>query len=145
MIAVCIPYSGSENDQKNFDYILSNFSVDKIYVYAEEGQELPGTNVMGKGDKITSYSDLPQDIPHILLAPFNGRYIQGKEALYTFKHPKEAVYIVGNNSHFITLEDFGKSPEHLVYIPTDTNDEMFNWSALGVTLYDRRLKEWQTR
>jgi hypothetical protein len=142
---VCIPYSNNESEQKNFDYILSNFSVDELFVLAEENETLPNTNIMGKGTKILSYKELPQDIPHVLLAPEDGRYVQGNISIYKFNHPEDAIYIVGSNNYFVDLEDFEKFPEHLVYIPTDTHDEMFNWSALGVILYDKRLKQWQTR
>lgn len=143
MLKVCIPYTNYAREQNDFDYLLSNFQVDEIFVICPNGEPLPdASNVVGQGTRIEYMYDLPQDYTHVLLTPQNGYEYKGNESLVSFVHPAgDVVYIVGSN-HVHTTSDleFGKDPDHLVYIPTDTADNMFNYVALAICLYDRKVK-----
>ena len=138
---VCIPYTSIESEQMGWDYLLSNFQPDEIFILAKPGQELPATNVFGKGTLIHSYKELPEDHDLVLLAPKEGTYIQGDRPIFSFVHPKYPIYIVGENHKIIHPDEFeGRKIDYKVYIPTDTKDEMFNWTAMTVILYDRKIK-----
>jgi hypothetical protein len=89
-------------------------------------------------DHVVNLEEAPlyQGLPTVLLAPPRGRYIQGETSLLDFDHPEEALYVFGpDNEHFSGLE-----ADHLVYIPTDSKDEMYSWVACVVTMWDRRLQ-----
>lgn len=141
MKIVCIPFTTREHEQTNWDYLLSNFKVDEVFIIGKKGDELPSTNVYGKGTFITSYSELPKEGTVILLAPNEGTYLKGTQNILDFVHPENAIYIVGPNHRILDESDFeGCTIEYKVYIPNDTKDEMFNWSAMTVMLYDRKIK-----
>lgn len=147
MIGVCIPYTNLSWEQQNWDYLLSNFKPDVIYVWGDENIKLPNTNVLGKSLIVRSWAKLPQDIPFVFLSPSHAHRMPGVIPLIEFEHPTNAIYIVGTNNLFADETNFesGKLPEHKVFIPTDTKDDMFNWTAMTVALYDRRIKKWLTR
>jgi hypothetical protein len=45
------------------------------------------------------------------------------------------------NDHTNMSEDYlgTRKPEHLVYIPTETTDQMYSFMAGAITLWDREL------
>ena len=139
-MVVCIPYTNDEHEQNQWDYVLSNFKPDEIFILNPEEKELPKTNVFGKGRIIKSLEEL-KEYNIIFLAPEHGRYIQGKTNIFDLKHPENAAYVVGSNHVYPTTDNyFDKYIKHYVFIPTDTKDDMYNWVAMAIILYDRKLK-----
>lgn len=141
MVSICIPYINRASEQTNWDYLLSNFQVDKIFIKGKDGDEVYHSNVFGQGEFITEYSQLPKNTTKVLLNPDNAKYLKGEFNLIDFSHPEDVVYIVGPNNVPLSLEDFEDCDlDYIVFIPTDTKDDMFNWVAAVVTLYDRKVK-----
>lgn len=134
---VCIPQPLYELEVNHWDYLFNTFLVDRIYVV---GDKLPKTKVLGNATLIRSYKELPQDETHVLLAPPNGEYVSGNESLKDFQHPTDCIYIVGANDALLNLSEFEKEPEHLVFIEGDDVADLYNYLALGITLYDRKVK-----
>lgn len=62
------------------------------------------------------------------------------ESLYNYTHPKDAIYIFGNNNsgntNYITLSD------DVVHIELDKDIYPWAITILGIILYDRRIKQW---
>ena len=138
--SVCLFFPRNEKEQNQWDYVLSHWQPAQIFLINADEQKL--RSVFKDAIKISSFKELP-DIPLIMTAPKLGRFIKGDENLYDFSHPEDCVYFFGPNHKNLTFDDeeiCQRKPDHLVYVPVDTNDEMYNWTVGSVVLYDRRLK-----
>ena len=143
MFSVCISIPRNEKEEDQWSYVLSHWQPSLLYLIGP-GIVPYGNNVFKQGVQIDSTASLPKDQPLILLAPLLGRYIQGTELIIDFIHPVNAIYMFGPNNLNLELDSDilqGRSPDHIVYIPVDTHDEMYSWTAAVVTLYDRSAKE----
>jgi hypothetical protein len=139
--SVCMFFPQNEKEQNQWDYILSHWEPSQIYLIGAEGHDL--RSVFKNAIKISGLRSLPS-IPLAMTAPKLGRFIKGEESIYDFNHPQECIYFFGPNNKNLTLEDDeieGVIPNHLIYVPVDTNDEMYNWTAGAIVLYDRYLKK----
>lgn len=140
-VSVCLPLPVHGRYQDQWDYVLSNFAPDVLYVIGDEA-DAPETNVFAKlkATYIADASELP-DTTLVLLAQDNGRYFSGDVSLADFVHPDDAIYMFGNDVEWVTDAEFGgRSPDHQVFIDTDTTDDMWSWCAYAVTAWDRRMK-----
>jgi hypothetical protein len=138
MIAVAFHFTEDENTIKQWEYVLSHFEAD--YLYCVGGQP-PVSDVLSKAACIQSGDELPLDIPVILLAPINGLYVQGNVSLVDFDHPEDACYWFGSDFlHFDPELLGGRQPDHTVYVPVDTKDQMFSHVVWAVVAWDRRQK-----
>lgn len=141
MVSFCLAYTRDDREQYNWDYVLSNFQVDQIYVYGPPGMDLLHNNVFKKAILIQTVDQLPTTFPLIALSPITGRHVKGSESLITFSHPREAIYLTGPDNLNLSSDQLGnRIPDHAVYIPTSTHDEMCSFVAAAVALYDRRVK-----
>lgn len=123
MLRVCI-YLEDSNSENQWSYLLSHFQSDEIYLQGDYSTT----------DKI--FKNVKRGIPDtdlILMAPKNGRYIQGEISLGDFKHPIDATYVFGSDKSYMCDMEGTK-----VYIPTDTKHDMYSWVAGAITLWDRR-------
>ncbi len=128
MLGVCITLSGGTLDTQ-WEFVLSNFEIDELYLL---GGAEPSSKLMEAGTRISSIAEI--DHPVVVMAPLRGRYVQGEIPLNEFKHPEDAVYVFGSDKLHMELDT---EPEHKVYIPTATKDEMYSHVAAAVTLWDR--------
>lgn len=136
MISVVITATGS---QAHWDFIVCNFKPDKIYVYGDP--TALSSSVLSQATPLQKPEDLPYNHSLIVLAPTNGTNIQGDESLETFTHPENAIYWFGSDANHIEAEVFSaRTPDHVVFIPTDTNDQMYAAAAYGVVMWDRKVK-----
>jgi hypothetical protein len=139
MIIIVI-HNANATDEKQWEYILSNFQSDKIYIM-ESTHECTGTVCSGQ-PHVQTISDVPEaaTMPVICLTPFISFYFKGtKIPLQDFVHPTDAIYVFGpNNTHLDPSEFFPNGETYQeVYIPNDTNDEMFSQTVYAVTMWDR--------
>lgn len=133
IVALWMTTSHEENE---YDYILSNIQVDEIYLF---GPYQPTNNLLRDKTKVKNASELPTDIPLVLCVPLTARNFTPTINLLDFTHPTDAIYLFGPNNEHLVDEDFGgRVPDHIVYIPTDTTDEMFNYTSCLITLWHRR-------
>jgi hypothetical protein len=141
MTYVCFAYTESENWRQQWEYVLSHFQVDAVYVHGKgEMPTLDGT-VLGSAIPIASTSELPAGASLVLLSPPNALNVAGDRSLVDFAHPADAIYYVGSDSRHLEAEAFdGRQPDHKVYVPTDSADQMYSFVALAVALYDRRYR-----
>ncbi len=138
-VAICLPLPGGGNGQNQWDYILSNFSVDVIYVIGDS-EQAPGSNVFAKAIYISTADDLPASTLVVVTAR-NARYVQGDEDLASFSHPSDLIYMFGPDRENLSEVELGRRvPDHKVYIETDTHDDMYSWQAYAVVMWDRRMK-----
>lgn len=137
-VAVAFASMQAENFIQQWEFALSHFAADVLYCV---GGEPPNSRLLGTAQQIVDASDVPTDLAIVLLAPPNGANIQGELALPDFAHPEHAVYWFGSDSRHIESELFDqRAPDHRVYIPTDTIDQMYSATAYAVTAWDRRCK-----
>lgn len=101
--------------------------------------DAPKSNVFGKLRATYVDSLANESRTLILLAAENGR-IAGDENLADFVHPENAMYLFGNDVAWVTLDQIGREPDHKVYIPTATRDDLFSWQAYAITAWDRVMK-----
>lgn len=126
--------------EKAWEYALSHFQADVLYCV---GGPPPASAVLSAATEIATSADLPAGGTLILLAPPNGLNIQGDESLLTFLHPLlgNVVYWFGSDSRHLDAALFDqRAPDHKVYIPTDTTDQMFSAACWQVVAWDRRMK-----
>lgn len=141
MLFVCFTHDPEENSQMQWDYILLNFKPDKLYIITNEKLEFNHRSPRSKAIQIKNIKELPKDTPLVVLAPQFAEHIKGETSLVDFKHPKDAIYFFGPDVGHLTKEYFSdRKPDHLVYIPVDTDDQMFSFMAAAVVLWDRRIK-----
>lgn len=127
-------------DENQYDYVLSNFAPDQLFVKCRRGHH-PSSNVFKLATKIETVDELPDDLPLILFLPKTAQYITPTVPLDEFSHPVDAIYMFGPNHENLSLEEdfLNREPDHIVYIPTDTNDDMFSYNSYAVVMWDRRL------
>lgn len=131
-VAIWVSNSREENE---FDYALSNIKADEIYLY---GSYQPTNNLLRDRKQITTANELPQ-VPLVLVLPLTARNFVPTTSLLDFVHPTDATYVFGPNNEHLTDEFMGgRVADHIIYIPTDTMDEMFNYTACLITLWHRR-------
>lgn len=127
------PVNGREENE--WDYVLSNLQPDEVCLM---GPYQGTNNVLRDAVHVADASELPSD-ELVLVLPLSAVNFTPTVSLQDFVHPADAVYIFGPNNEHIIPEDLGgRIPDHIVYIPTDTNDEMFNYAAYIVTMWHRR-------
>ncbi len=141
-IGVCIPLPGNGQYQTQWDYLLSSFPPDVLYVIGDEA-DAPTTNVFSKlnATYIETPADLPDEPAFVVLAQENGRWVQGEESLLTFEHPDDVIYFFGHDTRWVSDEQIdGKTVDHFVFIPTATSDDLWSWTAGAMVFWDRMVK-----
>lgn len=136
MFRVCtfIENGSFENE---WDYALSNLSPDELHLIGINGFE-PTNNAMRDKPLLANCDGLP-DAPIVIVAPLSSRNFPPTKSLLDFTHPDDAIYLFGPNNQHVTEEDLaGRKPQHIIHIPTDTKDEMFNYMAYLITAWHRR-------
>lgn len=123
-----------------WEYALCNFRPDAIYVV---GPEMPRSQFLERAgaELISDATAVSGEFEIVLLAPINGANLRGSVSLASFEHPAHALYWFGSDSRHIEACLFaGRAPDHSVFIPTDTRDQMYSFAAWCVTAWDRRSK-----
>lgn len=126
------PQNGAEENQ--WDYVLSNLKPDETYVL---GPYQCTNNVLRDAPRLETLEDAP-DVPIIILAPLTSRQFVPEISILDFEHPEDALYVFGPNNEHLMPEDVGGREYTALNIPTDTTDEMFNYSAYLITAWERR-------
>jgi hypothetical protein len=118
--------------------VFSNFGVSEIWEIGYDGK--PDADIYQPTIKIDTTAELP-DRPLVVMAPQEGRYIQGTENLKGFVHPENAIYLFGPSHRHLNDEDHmgERVADHYVYIPFVKN-ESWGYSAAYILLWDRELK-----
>lgn len=136
MFSVVIPAFHNGHEQNQWEFVLSNFKPDKMYMW----RAAPGDSEIRGAARIQNISDIAHEGRIVVLAPYNGRNIQGDIPLPDYDHPEDAIYVVGSNHVTIEAEDLGNLQYDKVYIPTDSQHDMYSFVAVAVALYDRKVK-----
>ena len=137
MFSVALVTSSTQHWEQQWSYLLSNFAPVNLYV-------LLGTlnrKVRPFADYVSveTAEDLPS--PLVLLTPKNGTYFAGETPLPEFNHPPYACYMFGSDNITLSTDHMGsRKPDHSVYVPTSTKDDMYSYMAGSVTFYDRMMK-----
>lgn len=118
MYYFCRPNDDRGHDENQWSHVVSHW----------------GVNELRHGD------DIPEGFELVVLSPEAGRYVQGTESLVDFVHPENAVYWFGSNHRHLTLDELPRTPDAIVYVPTDSYPEMYNFVCAAVVAYDRRVK-----
>jgi len=133
VVVLCWPENGK--DENEWDYVLSNFQCDSVYV---AGEYACTNNILRDAPRVETFDDLPAG-EIVLLAPDSSRNFVPTVDLPDFTHPENAIYVFGPNNLHLSDEDIGsRPPDHVVRIPTDTKDEMFAHAAYVAVMWDRR-------
>lgn len=141
MYSVCLCLPSKPELQKQWDFVLSNFPPDVLYVIGDEANA-PPTNVFSKqgATYIDTAEGLP-DLPLVILAPPHGKYIHGEISLTEFDHPEDVIYLFGPDHLFLSSDQLGeRQPDQTVFIPTASTDDMYGHVAYAVTVWDRMVK-----
>ena len=136
MHSVALVPSSSQSWEQQWSYLLSNFAPTSIYVLgAVERKVRPFADYVS----VKTAEELPS--PLVLMAPMNGKYYPGSIALPDFEHPENACYLFGSDNVTLSTDHMGnREPDHCVYVPTSTKDDMYSFIAGAVTFYDKAMK-----
>ena len=156
MVGVCFCYTRKLFFMNQWDYVLTSFPVDEIFVLHDgkvPENELKITRyrpkkvvkcdagVCKKATMIRTAEELPEDSALVVAAPKAGRNFQGTDCLHSFQHPKNAIYMFGLDNANLSEVELGKRvPDRLVYIEAKTHD-LFAHVAAALILYDRIRKQ----
>lgn len=80
----------------------------------------------------------PPNVPVVLLAAQDGRFVQGDVDLRDFEHPETCCYLFGA-SHG-QQQPLAEPPIATVYIPILATWSLFASQAIAIVLYDRLTK-----
>lgn len=136
MVGLSIKLSGSSIEVSQWRDLCISFGISFDNVWLR-GNEVDGNqwffNIINKVDEI------PEGPEIVIVQPMDAREVRGEQNLITFVHPKEAIYVFGANSKYMSCKEFGdRVPEHKVFIPVGR--ELYSWNAGAIVLYDRISK-----
>jgi hypothetical protein len=119
--------------------MIDNFGVTDTWEHGRDAEIVEG---YPKTKIIERISELPE-AELVLLAPPDGRQVQGVTALPDFEHPSgDTIYITGQNNVQMAESPFLNGRDYqTVFIPSEKH-ELFALVAAACTLYDRRAKQW---
>ena len=133
MFDIALVVSSGEHWEQQWSYLLSNFSPRTLYTIGELD---PRVRPFSGHVAIQNAEEIPVEL--VVLAPYHGRYIKGTESLADFSHPTECCYLFGSDNVPLSEDQMGsRQPEHCIFIPTATKDDMYSFVAGAVTLWDR--------
>ena len=136
MEAVCIILPDDRKYQKLWDYALMHFRPVSIYIIGGDEKDL-GRKAMRGAISINAAGELPNDIPLILMSPKNARNYPGTLPLTKFNHPDKAIYMFGPDDNHVCDDHMGsRTPDVGVFIPTETDDQMYAHVAYNITAWD---------
>ena len=132
MVSVCLAAPASEFEQNQWDYVLSSFRADAVYVLGPQGV-YPAFH--GLNAKYVESCECLGNV--VVMSPEEGMNVQGEVSLEDFEHPFECTYLFGSDhSH---LEAVPQDVIAKVYIPVQ-HTELYSWIAYAVTMWDRKVK-----
>lgn len=124
---VCIVIPEREEYQHIWNYSLLNFPPNRIILLGDL-DKWQHTKVIRRAELIQSLDELPE-APVVLV-----HRSAGATALDQFSHPEGATYVFGSDDAIL---DISIEPDHNLYIPTGSDDEMFAGVAYAVTAWDQ--------
>jgi hypothetical protein len=139
MLNICVIHEDDKNTINEWSYLRYHFKIDNFFI-------------IGPVDKWKKYrpmkdiisistTDLLPPIPLILMTPLSGKNLQGNTSLNNFDHPADATYLFGPNHKHLNINHLGtRLPDRYIYIPTQSNDEMYSYIVGAITIYDRIIK-----
>lgn len=134
MLGICFSSPQDLMQREYWSYVFEQFNVDNVW---ERGRS-SDVNSNYKLETIEEYSELP-NVPLIILAHKNAKYIRGEVSLLDFKHPENCIYVFGSDNGNIYPEEFGGRDLTPVYIPP-SNIEMYSFQAAAIVMYDRMVE-----
>ena len=137
-VALIGPVTGGE--LLHWDYQLSHWKPKDVFLIGPWDDMETRSKPFLKALKVKTVSGIVGK-PKVLLAPQSGQAYKGQQNLVDFEHPENACYVFGSNHKHVTEEVVGCEPDHRVFIPTATQDEMHSYVAYAVTMYDRKVKQ----
>lgn len=138
MLGLCFGFDRDAHSRNEWAYLIDNFGVTDVWEHGVGAEEIEG---YPKSEIVHSATELP-NCDLVVLAPPEGREVQGVIPLPEFVHPEgDVIYIVGQN-HVNFDPEFLSGREYTsVFIESDEH-ELFALIAASCALYDRRAKQW---
>ena len=137
MLGLCFGFDGYAYSRNEWAYLIDNCGVSDVWEHGYNVEEVEG---YPKSTVIESALELP-DCALVVLAPPDGRQVQGSECLYDFTHPEgDTIYITGQNNVQFDPAFMADREYQSVFIPSEQH-EFFALIAAANVLYDRRAKQ----
>lgn len=137
MLGICFGFDGFAYSRNEWAYLLDNFGVTDVF---EHGYNVEKVEGYPKSTIVQSASELPEE-NLVVLAPPEGRQVQGTIPLPEFEHPDSAIYILGQNNVQFDPDFMSDRAYQSVFIPSEKH-ELFALAAAACVLYDRKAKQW---
>lgn len=138
MIGVCFKSERRGWMQDQWSWVFSNFGITDIWERNGGGSD---GEIYQTVIQCNTAADLPPEPSLVVLAPIDGKFVQGTQSLVDFVHPDNAIYMFGGSYDNLSDEDDfgGRVPDSVIYIPT-VKLEMYSHVAGYLTMYDRYVK-----
>ena len=142
MFGICFQHSSQPVRLDQWSYLVSGFpEISKTWKYDSDNPDLNPT----KSKLINTADELPKTPTLVVFSPQDGYEIKAEQLLYTFKHPKHAIYFFGPDNKHLTTDQLGNRTDYKsVYIPMPKNEVFYSFQAAAMILYDRSMKQWQS-
>jgi hypothetical protein len=138
VLGLCFGFDGYAYSRNEWAYLIDNFGVTDVW---EHGYNVEPVEGYPKSTIVQSAAELP-DVSLVVLAPPEGRQVQGDFVLPEYVHPSgDTIYITGQNHVQFDPDFMSDRTYDTVYIPTEKH-ELFALIAAACVLYDRRAKQW---
>lgn len=138
MLGLCFGFDGYAYSRNEWAYLIDNCGVSDVWEHGYNAKHVEG---YPKSTIVQSATELP-DCALVVLAPPDGRQLQGTSLIYDFVHPEgDTIYIAGQNNVQFDPEFMADREYQSVFIPSDQH-EHFALTAVASVLYDRRSKQW---
>lgn len=131
---------GTERERDEWNLAFLHFAPDHVYALGADTEWEPYRQPYTRVPTLASLV-IPPGTKLVIFAPTNGEHVQGTESLVTFVHPEDALYVFGqDHQHFDPALLGGRTPDHLVYVPTLGDAQMHSYTAGLLMFYDRAVK-----
>lgn len=139
MLGLCIGFDSYAYQRNQWAYMIDSFGVTDVWEHGPGAEPIQG---YPKSQIVESANELP-DVRLVVLAPPEGRQLQGTIPLPEYQHPENVIYVAGQNHVQFDLEFMADREYDAIYIPSERH-EFYAMVAVACALYDRRAKLWAT-
>ena len=138
-VGICYAYSGNAYHRTQWLCNVTGFAPSAAYEHGLPADVPNPESVI----RCSGPEDLPDDCDLVVLSPRTARLVSPTIELPDFEHPQRALYFFGADTRFLSPEDYGRTPNAVVHVPTASDreaDELYSFVVGAIVLADRQAR-----